>query len=165
MSLTPCMSHYRQTPCLSAPSADLYCISHACLQTFLVVPNVTYTDPNCTNLAAIPFADYTFLGVTQVKCIGPGGFHVCTSRHACLSLVHKLVAGNSPEFASDVLYLTSLQQPQQCVSSSEHPFLGFGQTHCMGHSMLDVVHQLDHDGINLLNDGCRALCHELCFWL
>ena len=56
-----------------------------CLQTFLVVPNVTYTDPACTNLAAIPFADYTFLGVTQVKCIAPGevwwaydGMHVLT---------------------------------------------------------------------------------------
>ena len=47
-------------------------MSSPCLQTFLVVPNVTYTDPQCANLASIPFADYTFLGVTQVKCTGPG---------------------------------------------------------------------------------------------
>lgn len=42
------------------------------MQTFIVNPNVAYTDPACTDLAATPFADYTFLGVTNVKCIGAG---------------------------------------------------------------------------------------------
>ena len=48
------------------------CASLLCLQTFIVVPNVTYTDTKCTDLAAIPFSDYTYLGVSNVKCIGPG---------------------------------------------------------------------------------------------
>lgn len=32
---------------------------------------MTYPDTQCTDLAAVPFADYSFLG-SLVKCIGPG---------------------------------------------------------------------------------------------
>lgn len=60
------------SPGVAEPSCSVLISPGLGTTTFLVVPNVTYTDPSCTNLAAIPFAYYTFLGVTQVKCIGPG---------------------------------------------------------------------------------------------
>lgn len=41
------------------------------MQTFVVVPNVTYPSSSCTDLAAVPFADYSYLG-SLVKCTAPG---------------------------------------------------------------------------------------------
>ncbi|KAL3155555.1 hypothetical protein ABBQ38_011109 [Trebouxia sp. C0009 RCD-2024] len=39
--------------------------------TFIVLPNVTYPSRACTDLAAIPFAAYSYLG-NVIKCTGPG---------------------------------------------------------------------------------------------
>lgn len=45
------------------------------MQTFIVAPNVSTTDADCTDLAAIPLGDYSFIG-NVVKCTGPGEGHV-----------------------------------------------------------------------------------------
>ena len=44
----------------------------ACLQTFIVAPNVNYGDAACTDLSALAFGDYSYIGTEAVKCTAPG---------------------------------------------------------------------------------------------
>ncbi len=46
--------------------------SCACLQTFIVAPNLNYGDAACTDLSALAFADYSYIGTEAVKCTAPG---------------------------------------------------------------------------------------------
>ncbi len=46
--------------------------SCACLQTFIVAPNLNYGDPACTDLSALAFGDYSYIGTEAVKCTAPG---------------------------------------------------------------------------------------------
>ena len=59
------------TPSLAVP---MFACSNscACLQTFIVAPNVNYKDAACTDLSALAFGDYTYLGTEPVKCTAPG---------------------------------------------------------------------------------------------
>ncbi|KAL0049630.1 hypothetical protein WJX82_006289 [Trebouxia sp. C0006] len=56
----------------AAPSCSVLISPGLGTETFIVAPNLNYGDAACTDLSALAFADYSYIGTEAVKCTAPG---------------------------------------------------------------------------------------------